>query len=294
MKKKEIKLLELATSQGGFIISPMIANYHSEAEVTDAFDPHRHDYYSVFLLAGGSIKMIIDAEVVQMTERSIILVSSGQVHHVVDLSEISGWVLSFDSKLVDQNARSAIEHKIPGPVHFSLGETDFNFYNEVCRIIYLESNADTAGKFQLQLIHSLINSCFYKFINLQTSSGGGIPGKFSSRPIELTQNFKELVSRNFSRLKKPADYALLLNISVSHLNDTVKQTTGFPATWFIHQEVVAEAQRQLMYGSKNVKEIATRLGYDDDKYFIRLFTKIVGLSPLKFRKSKEHNHTERS
>ena len=35
-----------------------------------------------------------------------------------------------------------------------------------------------------------------------------------------------------------------------------------------------------------IKEIAYSLGYEDDKYFIRLFGKTTGTSPASFRKNK--------
>ncbi|RYE30398.1 MAG: helix-turn-helix domain-containing protein, partial [Sphingobacteriales bacterium] len=46
---------------------------------------------------------------------------------------------------------------------------------------------------------------------------------------------------------------------------------------------IGEAKKQLKYSTKTIKEIANNLGYDDSKYFIRLFTKIVHSSPSVFR-----------
>jgi AraC-like DNA-binding protein len=44
-----------------------------------------------------------------------------------------------------------------------------------------------------------------------------------------------------------------------------------------------EAKRRLFYTNESVKEIAFRLGYDDYAYFTRLFTKVCGISPTRFR-----------
>jgi len=86
-------------------------------------------------------------------------------------------------------------------------------------------------------------------------------------------------------LKKPADYASMMNITVSYLNDTLKQVSGFSSTWHIQNEIFTEAQRLLFYTDKSVKEIAFELGYEDEKYFIRLFGKKIGSSPACFRKT---------
>ncbi|WP_409012660.1 helix-turn-helix domain-containing protein [Dyadobacter sp. 3J3] len=70
------------------------------------------------------------------------------------------------------------------------------------------------------------------------------------------------------------------------MNDTAKAVTGFPLTYFIQQEVINKAQRLLYYSEMSIKEIAYTLGYEDDKYFIRLFGKSTGSSPAVFRKNK--------
>lgn len=72
---------------------------------------------------------------------------------------------------------------------------------------------------------------------------------------------------------------------MSYLNDTVKAVTGFSLSYFIQQEILAEAQRLLFYTELSIKEIADRLGYEDPKYFIRFFGKGKGESPSLFRKN---------
>jgi AraC family transcriptional activator of pobA len=47
-----------------------------------------------------------------------------------------------------------------------------------------------------------------------------------------------------------------------------------------------EAQRLLSYSSLSVKEIADALGFEDESYFNRLFSKVVGVSPGAFRKKQ--------
>ena len=59
--------------------------------------------------------------------------------------------------------------------------------------------------------------------------------------------------------------------------------TGFPISYWIHQQVVLEAKRLLYYTNMDVKEIAFSLGYEDPTYFSRLFSKVTGISPGAFR-----------
>lgn len=78
-------------------------------------------------------------------------------------------------------------------------------------------------------------------------------------------------------------YAKSLNISTPYLNECVKTATGNSVSYHIQQRVILEAKRLLYHSNKSIKEIAGELGYDDYSYFIRLFVKITGMTPLAFR-----------
>ncbi|MBC8644381.1 helix-turn-helix transcriptional regulator [Flavobacterium lindanitolerans] len=52
----------------------------------------------------------------------------------------------------------------------------------------------------------------------------------------------------------------------------------------IQKEILREAQRMLYYTDHSVKEISDLLGYEDEKYFMRLFRKKTGFSPTEYRK----------
>lgn len=53
-----------------------------------------------------------------------------------------------------------------------------------------------------------------------------------------------------------------------------------------------EAKRMIRYSDLRIKEIAFDLGFKDDSYFIKLFKRNVGMSPIEFReKEKQLNLT---
>ena len=53
----------------------------------------------------------------------------------------------------------------------------------------------------------------------------------------------------------------------------------------IHNRVVMEARRMLVYTDASAKEIAWKLGYEDPAQFSKLFKRHVGLSPSDYRSS---------
>ncbi|GGG08817.1 AraC family transcriptional regulator [Paenibacillus abyssi] len=82
----------------------------------------------------------------------------------------------------------------------------------------------------------------------------------------------------------PSDFAARHHISLSTLRRIVYFCTGYPLNEFIHRLKAAEAKRILLNTDDSVKEISSRLGYNDVFYFSRLFKKYVGVAPKIFRR----------
>ncbi|MDR1153819.1 MAG: AraC family transcriptional regulator, partial [Bacteroidales bacterium] len=106
---------------------------------------------------------------------------------------------------------------------------------------------------------------------------------FNKRLMSITLQFKTLVAAHLKTVKSPTQYASMLHISPTYLNEAVKTITGFTAGYWIQYAVMLEAKRLLFYTDRSIKEIAFELGYGDHTYFTRLFTKLSGMSPSLFR-----------
>ncbi|MCW3106192.1 MAG: AraC family transcriptional regulator, partial [Segetibacter sp.] len=136
-----------------------------------------------------------------------------------------------------------------------------------------------------KLYHSLLKDSCNALVALvisqyiEQSKPAGKPSRFET----VTKAFNEILERNYSTAKRPAEYAGKLNISTPYLNECVKNTTGYSVSYHIQQRVILEAKRLLYHSNKSVKEIATELGFDDYPYFSRLFTKVAGVTALAFR-----------
>lgn len=283
MTKKKVNLFELRAYPHGVIISPMQNNFDDHTDKEKAFSIHRHDSYGLFLLRSGEIKMMVEQEPIHMQGLTILVVQPGQVHECLHYQDISGWVMFFDGRNLDSSTRVVLEQSIEKICVFSGHDNSLLFCDGLLLNIFQGLQDQTPGRFKTQMLHALVNALFYQIASMELTSKLSAVST-GSRAVRIVQHFKDLIKLKFKTLKRPFEYASLINISVSHLNDTVKGLTGYSATHLIHQEIIAEAQRQLRHTDKTGREIAFDLGYADDKYFIRLFSKIVGQSPSKFRR----------
>lgn len=103
--------------------------------------------------------------------------------------------------------------------------------------------------------------------------------------VNFLRNFSQLVEQHFYSKKSVSDYAELLNISPKNLNKKIVALSNKPPNQIIKDRIVLEAKRLLAHTDLTSKEIAYKLGYEDDAYFTRFFSNQVALSPIQFRKS---------
>jgi len=280
--KKQIQLVQLPEKTRGIEIFRMTDELISFLKREVVSVPHRHDHYTCFFIEEGALHHCIDRKDVEVRGPGLLVSYPGQMHHVTGVEEFDGWLMAFDPKFIHEQASAAIAESFSDVIVLSFDAEQLAWFSSLFELISQEVKQGEAA-----VTGYLINAFFLKTAALFQLQEQERSLAYSSRSIELVKTFRRLVRERFKELKKPSEYAEIMSISVSYLNDTIKLVTGFSATNFIQQEIFREAQRLLCYTNKSIKEIAFNLGYEDYKYFIRLFSKSVGVSPSNFRKQTQ-------
>ncbi|QXV63953.1 AraC family transcriptional regulator [Mucilaginibacter sp. 21P] len=253
----------------------------SPTDVSHWDQAHRDDNYLFLFQRTGSTRMMVDFKEVTVDGCAIYCILPGQVHYGIDTTGLSACVLAADPSIVPENYRNAF-------AEFAFGNVPVIVSEE--KAVLLQSSLNLLGKIDLHFEDlredrtpdHMLDVCISLFAGICQASKG--PGPASTlRPQLITRQFRSLLLLRFREMKSPSEYAAALNVSASYLNEVVKNTTGFPLSYWIHQEIILEAKRQLFYTDTTVKELSHLLGYTDTTYFIRLFGKTTGMSPLEFR-----------
>lgn len=98
------------------------------------------------------------------------------------------------------------------------------------------------------------------------------------------------VIEKLAQLNNEPDYTALaseLHLSLTTLRRHFRQATGTTLHQYRLDLLITEARHRLGNTNLPIKQIADELGYQDVYYFTRQFTQAVGISPARFRRSRQ-------
>lgn len=78
--------------------------------------------------------------------------------------------------------------------------------------------------------------------------------------------------------------AEVLNISSYYLAHLFKKQHGISPMQYVTRRRIGEAQSLLIHTDKDIMQIAITVGYNNANHFNTVFSKVVGMSPAKYRK----------
>lgn len=100
----------------------------------------------------------------------------------------------------------------------------------------------------------------------------------------ISSHVKEYVEAHYA--ESDLNISLLadkMNISLSYLSTVFKQTAGINLSAYIANLRLGRAKELLADPSHSISEAATLSGYDDAKYFAKLFKRKCGMTPSEYR-----------
>ncbi|WKN40919.1 helix-turn-helix domain-containing protein [Tunicatimonas pelagia] len=103
---------------------------------------------------------------------------------------------------------------------------------------------------------------------------------------DTIRKFNVLVDIHYKEKRSVQDYADLLFRSPKTLSNLFAKYQQKSPLQIIHERIVLEAKRQLLYTSKSTKEIAHELGFNDVGSLHRLFKRVVGQTPQQFKSTQ--------
>lgn len=142
--------------------------------------------------------------------------------------------------------------------------------------IEMESN----DHLQIEMLQMMLKR--YLILSMRLYTRQHTEGK-NEQELEMVREFNFLIEQHFRKKHTVAEYSDLLNRSPKTLSNLFAKAGLKTPIQYIHERILLEARRMLIYSDKTVKEIAFELGYMDIQSFSRFFKNHEGLPPSEFK-----------
>ncbi len=307
MKKRPLKYFKdiAALLKGLKTVSPLMSHFHihkhedtpsTHVKETTIF---RSNTYSVLFLEEGEALYKIGLQDYHMTPGSFFFHSSYHLRYYKKISDWKGYVVLFDQQFMNKIGSIDI------PKEFPFYQIDANVllkplpeYTSKIKSLLKDLHAHyySPGIINEDLLFHYLNILLHTAKELYLAEKGANKNNAYSRPIRLAKSFETLLEEHFFDIASGKstksytvhDFASALSITPNHLSEVVKNHFGKTPTQLIKDRQIIEAQSLLRSTDLSVSEIAYFLHFNDSSNFAKFFKKNTHLSPIEYRKTKNH------
>lgn len=249
--------------------------------------PHVHKaLMHLLFIYQGEAEILINSVKINVQAPGVLLVPAGTVHSQHYSTDVDGPSITASQRPVELVASSLMPDLVqmirkPDFYHIpSQADADriFRLYMDIER----ELQGHKQGAFTVCVslfIALLVNILRCSRDKLVESA----PLPVNTRKAAIVDKFLSLVSSK-EKAHIPVElYADEIGVTPGHLSRLCREVLGISSLEVINARVIQDAQKELIYTSKSVKQLADALGFSDEAYFTRFFKKHIGLSPKNFR-----------
>jgi AraC family transcriptional activator of pobA len=265
---------------------------HERSSLNDfAIDAHFHEgMVQVLYLTSGGGEVFIDGAKWTLSPQTLIVVPARHVHGFHFTPDIDGPVVTAAQRPLESLAAMAapdllatIRRPLVLGVPGSLRHVDALM--PLFEAIERESRMHTGG--EVAAGAALLMAVFVQIrrITAALQAPEGQDTASGTRKAEQLERFRTLVDAHFRERWAVERYAAEMGLSAGQLSRICRESLGMSGLDVVNARVVHEAERELVYSTLGIKQIAGLLGFSDDAYFGRFFRKQTGSTPTEFREA---------
>lgn len=235
------------------------------AYIQDYLHPHKKDHFCIILVESGNIDIHIEDKVYLLKSGKISIVFPDQIHFLSNQSsDLSGKIILFEEVLfcsdILKNELSAYNVNLSEQLNCTaLSNPEFEKTLPIIKNIQAIYTAPSLIKkeqarffikiFLLGLIESVHGQ--HPVLHHDTQSANQ----------QVYMAFKKLLNQKYKSERTVQYYASQLAVSSKKLNEMTKKHCGETAINAIHNRILIEIKRQLLFSDLSHKEIAFDLGF---------------------------------
>ncbi len=259
---------------------------------------HRHDrFFQVHYVKSGAVRVYLDEQQYRQEGPLFFLTPPTIPHAFVTEQDADGHVLTVRQQLVWpllEAERGLAEGPQITPVCVAFAELGEALQEEVRRLDLLfdqlrsEFAADRPGRDEA--LSALTRLIFISLLRLSARSLKAQPARHED--LQVFHRFNALIEAHYPEHWPLAQYASEMGVTEARLNDICRRVADLPSKRLIHDRVMQEAKRLLLFTGSSANEICYLLGFKDPAYFSRFFARNAGMSPGEYRQRKAADKEE--
>lgn len=251
---------------------------------------HRHDrFFQLHYLTRGAVRVYLDDQQYSESAPLFFLTPPTIPHAFVTHPDSEGHVLTVRQQLVwpllEAHRSQSGEPRLVSPTCVALGAPDTRHASEVEHLDRLFAMlADEFGQqlparnASLQAMTQLI------FIALLRLSAEPVKNQHVRHDnLQIFHRFNALIEDRYREHWPLSRYAEAMGVTEARLNDICRRIADLPSKRLVHERLMQEARRLLLFTAGSVNEIGYQLGFKDPAYFTRFFSREAGMTPSEYR-----------
>jgi AraC family transcriptional activator of pobA len=238
---------------------------------------HRHDYFEILFFEEGGGSQLIDFLELPVIANSCYIVFPLQVHLLKRGPKACGQLVQFREEVVPstqiKNLLRQVSFGENSSVLFENNLQKLEQLRPILNLLKLESEK-TTGFSQEITLHYLQALLLQLIENRENTSPGNL-----SDERKIVFEFQHLLEEQYLENHSVQQYAALLKTTEKKLSAATKKHLGMNPLQVIHNRLLLEAKRILLFEDTSHKEIAFRLGFDSPASFSQFIKNKTGYSP---------------
>ena len=248
---------------------------------------HFHAFYEVHYILSGSVNVVLDEKEILLNEGSICLIPPQVIHRIIEKngSKRVGFRFSYTKRKCDQEEwyfeRFANTFGSLNRALF-LKETEFFLQCiNASRTALAEKAPDYAVN---ELLFLAIDHLAYCIGGHQKSN---LPTINAFSDSLIAEYIEDYINMNYRGFLKIGDLANSLDVSVRQTQRIIKRLFGKSFSELVTIKRLTVAKHILRNTTLSIEEVAQATGFCDKQYLCRKFSANFGISPAKYRLSKQ-------
>ncbi|WOX06999.1 helix-turn-helix domain-containing protein [Microbulbifer pacificus] len=289
-QKTPIPLFKLYGETDASWPTPDLIHCETIAERSRLYDwtikPHRHsDLVHLLYCQSGDGQVSLDGVTQPLRTPCVVLTAPMSVHGFEFSHDVEGYVVTLAPPLLKQlrstlgNQQSLLQNS-----YYLDAQAERSVFDNLFATLNHEYANWAQGR--EVLIEATVNALMI-LLGRHVSARAEKTSLTPDRGSQHYAGFMRKVEQCYRRHDSIEVYAEELGITAAHLNTLCRRFAERSAQQLIHERLLLEAKRNLIYTALTISQISDSLGFNEPAYFTRFFKRLAGTSPREFRRRSQ-------